>query len=375
MFRAGVRAFALTLGLALTACQSAGVDALDGVAAGPRQPGETIGAGETAVAMLLPRSAGGAVASRARDIRDGAALALDDLGAGKIALTIHDTGTGAAGVAALAAEAAGARLILGPAGAEQTSALMAVSPRPPALAFGGNGAPRGNGVFAMETDAVDSALESARVAAGAGRKTFVTIAPQGFAEADAQRLARGLAAAGASLAGVVRYAGASLAADIAAQREALVKADGLIIFGEGNAPASIAATLRRTASLGPKAVLIGNLSWAAENFARTELEGALVAMPEQAGLALVADRYRAKTGRALTTHAAYGYDAVAVAAGIVRALGPAALTQATLTKPSGFRGATGIFRFHADGTVERRLALYQIRNKALQLIDAAPDGF
>ena len=375
MFRTASRGLALSLGLALAACQSAGVDALEGVAAGPRQAAETIGAGETAVALLLPRSAGGAAAGRARDIREGAALALEDLGAGKIALTVHDTGAGAGGIAALAEQVSGARIILGPADAGQIAALAALSPRPPALAFGGNGAPHGGGIFAMETDAVDSALEAARIAAGAGRKIFVVVAPQGFVDADAQRLARGLQAAGASLAGTVRYGGASLAADIAAQRDMLVKADGVIVFGEGNAPTTVAAALRRAASLGPKAVLIGNLSWAAENFARPELDGALVAMPEQAGLALVADRYRARTGRALTPQAAYGYDAVAVTAGIVRAMGAAALTPATLTKPSGFRGATGIFRFHADGTVERPLALYQVRDKALQLIDAAPEGF
>ena len=101
----------------------------------------------------------------------------------------------------------------------------------------------------------------------------------------------------------------------------------------------------------------------------------LIAMPDQASLAMVGTRYQAKTGRPLSLHAAYGYDAVAVAAGIVRTLGPDALTQATLTKPSGFRGSTGIFRFRADGTVERQLALYRVRNKALELLDPAPEGF
>ncbi len=149
----------------------------------------------------------------------------------------------------------------------------------------------------------------------------------------------------------------------------------MIVFGEGGDPAAIAGTLRKTTSLSPKAVLIGNMTYAAQNYSRRELDGMLIAMPDQATLAIVGSRYQARTGRPLSLHAAYGYDAVAVAAGIVRTAGADALTQAVLTKPSGFRGSTGIFRFHKDGKVERQLALYRVKNKSLELLDAAPEGF
>lgn len=375
--RATLRAalLAAPLALALPACQSTGPDVLESAAAGPRQEAETLGAGAVAVAMLLPRSAGGTAGSQARDLRDGAAMALDDLGDGKLAITVHDTGAGADGVAAAMERAAAARLILGPAGARQISALTAAPGRPPALTFGGNGGQRGGGVFALETDAVDSALEAARAAAGAGRKRFVAVAPRGFAEADRKRLMQGLEGTGAALAGFVDYAAPSVATDVAAQRELLVAADGVMIFGQGTDPAAVAAALRSAAALQPKATLIGNLAWERANFARPELDGALVAMPDQSGLALVADRYKARAGRALTVHAAYGYDAVAVAAGIVRTAGPEALTAATLTRNSGFRGATGIFRFRPDGSVDRRLALYRVGGGTLQLLDPAPEGF
>lgn len=332
-----------------------------------------MGTGAVAIAMLLPRSAGGAAGREARDLRDGAAMALDDLGGGRLAITVHDTGTD--GIAAAMERAAAARLVLGPTGAQQISALIAAPGRPPALVFGGNGAPHGGGVFALETDAVDSALEAARAAAGAGRKRFAAVAPRGFPEADRKRLAQGLEGTGAALAGFVDYAAPKIAEAVAAQRDLLVAADAVMIFGQGTDPAAVAAALRSAAALQPKATLVGNLAWESANFARPELEGALVAMPDQSGLALVADRYRARAGRALTVHAAYGYDAVAVAAGIVRTAGPEALTAATLARNSGFRGTTGIFRFRPDGSVDRRLALYRIGGGALQLIDAAPEGF
>lgn len=378
---AGILA-ALGLALALVACQSTEDDVL-GSAAGPRQAQETVGSAEAeaAIALLLPRSAGGEAGRRARDIRDGAALALDDLGDGRLALAIHDTGRGAGRIAALAAEtqAAGARLILGPATPDAAAALVQADAarRPPAIAFTGNGDPHGSGVFAIVSDAVDSALESARIVAGAGRRTFAAVVPEGFSEADRTRLRRGVEEAGGRLAGFVGYpgAGSGIAARIAAGRETLVGADAVVVFGDGDAPAAVAATMRAASALQPNATLIGNLAWAQANFARPELEGALVAMPDQSGLAVIADRYRERTGRTLSIEAAYGYDAVAVAAGIVRAMGADALAPATLTRASGFRGATGVFRFLPDGQVHRLLALYQVRGGALQLLDPPPVGF
>jgi len=372
-------AWLVVAGFALAACQGTGADMLDDVATGPRQAEEVIGSGGVTVAMLLPRSAGGEAGRRARDIRAGAALALADLGDGRLSLAIHDTAGRADAIAALAgqAQAAGARLILGPVTASEVAALVGAGQRPPAIAFTGNGEPRGETAFAIASDAVDSALESVRIAAGAGRKSFVALAPGDFSPADRDRLARGLAETGAEFLGLVPYAGAgqALAAGIAARRETLVKADGVIIFGSGDAPASIAAALRAASSLRPGATIIGNLTWTSASFARPELDGALVSMPDQSGMALIADRYRTQAGRALSLDAAYGYDAVAVAAGIVRTMGDDALTAATLTRSSGFRGTTGIFRFMPDGSVQRPLALYRVGAGTLQLVDAAPEGF
>lgn len=369
----------LCAGLILAACQSSGTEALEDVAPGPAMAQERIGEGGVTVALLLPRSASGETARRARDLRDGAALALSDLGAGRISLIVYDTGGRAGEVAGLVgqARAAGARLIIGPAIAQTSAALVAVEAgqRPPAIAFVGNGEPRGAGVFALVTDPVDSALEAVRAAVTAGHRNFLAIVPQGFPASDLTRLSQGVSAARGQFAGQVGYGGNDIAGQVAARREALVKADAVIIFGAGDQPAQVAAALRASAALQPGAVLIGNAGWAQSNFARPELEGALVAMPDQSGVALIAERYRAAAGRAPTSDSSYGYDAVAVAAGIVRSMGEGALTAATLTQRQGFRGTTGIFRFEADGSVSRPLALYRLRNGAAHLIDPTPAGF
>ena len=55
--------------------------------------------------------------------------------------------------------------------------------------------------------------------------------------------------------------------------------------------------------------------------------------------------------------------------------GPDPYSQAALTNTSGFSGADGVFRFRADGTNERGLAVMQIDNGAARVISPAPKSF
>lgn len=371
---------AALLALSLAACQSGGMDALETAATGSQLAEQSYGSGPTTLAMLVPLSASDGQGRKARDFRDGAALAVGELGDGKIRLVVYDTAQ-ADRVEALAGKAGGqgAKLILGPTDPASVIAVAALqaAQRPPVLSFTAQGTMEAESVYPMVSDAVDSALEATRIAIGSGRRSFVAIVPAGKAEELRGRLSRGVVEAKGELAGIVTYgsAGAALAGELAAQKELLAKADGVMIFGEGRDPAAVAAALRSSSVLKPDATLIGNLAWTSDNFASPALEGAIVAMADQASLAQIAERFRAAYGRAVTMEAAYGYDAVAVAAGIVRQTGPDALTPAALTKSSGFRGATGTFRLRPDGSVERPLALYRFKGGALELVDAAPAAF
>lgn len=375
-------ALAMLLTLSLAACQSGGTDVLETAATGGPQPAEqAYGAGATTIAMLVPLSANGAAGRKARDYRDGAALAVRELGDGKINLVVYDTAAASAQVAGLAEKAgtSGARLIVGPTDPSSLATVAAVQPgqRPPVLSLTGQGPTKTEGVYTIVSDAIDSALEATRLAIGGGRKSFVAVVPAKSAAEVRSRLAQGFIDTKAVFAGVVTYAstGTTLAGELSAQKDLLAKADGVMIFGEGRDPAAVAATLRSISALQPGATVIGNLAWTSDNFANPALEGAIVAMADQASLAQIADRYRAAQGRAITIDAAYGYDAVAVAAGIVRQMGPDGLNASTLTKPSGFRGATGTFRLRHDGSVERPLALYRFKGGSLELLDPAPAAF
>ena len=70
--------------------------------------------------------------------------------------------------------------------------------------------------------------------------------------------------------------------------------------------------------------------------------------------------------------AGLGYDAGSLAA-LMAAEGE--FTRAAIEDPSGFLGVDGLFRFRADGTIERGLAVYAIRNNAFHVLEPAPARF
>lgn len=73
--------------------------------------------------------------------------------------------------------------------------------------------------------------------------------------------------------------------------------------------------------------------------------------------------------------ATLAYDAVALAAVLARGPGSANYAYYALTTENGFLGIDGIFRFRADGRVERGLAVLEVRRKDFRLISPSPTSF
>ena len=60
---------------------------------------------------------------------------------------------------------------------------------------------------------------------------------------------------------------------------------------------------------------------------------------------------------------------------LVKQNGPDGLGAGSLTQGAGFVGVNGIFRFLPNGTNERGLAVAQIVNQQVTVIDPAPRAF
>ena len=105
------------------------------------------------------------------------------------------------------------------------------------------------------------------------------------------------------------------------------------------------------------------------------LDGGWYAAPDGAGYRGFAERYRSRYKQDPVRTATLAYDAVALVAALVKTQGTQRFSTAVLTNPSGFTGIDGLFRFRADGTNERGLAVMRVTAPGPQMIAPPPRSF
>ncbi|MEQ8370813.1 MAG: penicillin-binding protein activator, partial [Alphaproteobacteria bacterium] len=88
-----------------------------------------------------------------------------------------------------------------------------------------------------------------------------------------------------------------------------------------------------------------------------------------------AARYESLFGEAPPRRATLAYDATALAAVLAREAEGGDFSIAALTRPGGFAGIDGLFRFLPDGRVERGLAILQVGDRVLSVVEPAPASF
>lgn len=105
------------------------------------------------------------------------------------------------------------------------------------------------------------------------------------------------------------------------------------------------------------------------------LVGAWYAAPDPAAWREFRDRFRAAYGTDPPRLATIAYDATLLA--ILLAGGPNGpdFTTTALTDPAGFFGVDGIFRFNGNGSVERGLAIMEVRDGFVDVREPAPQSF
>ncbi len=98
-------------------------------------------------------------------------------------------------------------------------------------------------------------------------------------------------------------------------------------------------------------------------------------MPDPTMTQRFSDRYASAFGAQPHSIGGLAYDGVAAIGALVKAGHKDALTVSALTQGAGFQGVNGILRLRGDGTNERGLAVAQIQNKKIVIIDPAPRAF
>jgi branched-chain amino acid transport system substrate-binding protein len=374
--------------LTLAGCNSAGIempnDAGGAPAPGAAPPaggptvGETLGTGPVRVGMILPLTQNGGPSAIGVSMRNAAQMAIDGFGGPYITLMIEDDHS-SADTAAQVAQAelgAGAQLILGPVFANDVRSASAAtkSAGRPMIAFSTDVTVAAPGVYLLSfliQGYVDRVLQ---YAISNGKKSFAIMAPQNdYGNVAAQRFQDQAGSLNVQVVVTARYSSGQM--PTAAQQVAAVQGqiDALFIPEQADAMPAVAAALG-TANV--KTQFLGTGVW---NDARVlklpQMQGAWFSAPDNSGFDAFAQRYKAKFNSDPARLATLAYDAVTLAAALARNGGPDPFNQAALTNISGFNGADGVFRFRADGTNERGLAVMEIADSAAKVISPAPRSF
>ena len=382
----------LLIALLLTACarapepQLAGANAFAQRETAPQRAAAPLQTQTLKVALLAPV---GVAADAKEGSSDGlglmleraARLAIEDMTA-PFELDVIDTGTGTPGMidAARAAVDGGAKLVVGPIYAADVATASAITlpAGVPMLAFTSDTAQAAGGVYTNSFTPEAGVRAILRHAASLGTRHVVVFAPKGrYGDIALATAKKTMGRLGGQVAYAVRTDGTAegylQAARIAAV--AVEGADAIYIPEGGKAPRAIMGELARAGvRLDGKRVL-GSGQWGAADLKDPRLNGALYASNDEEAYKTFAYRYEAAHASKPTVTAALAYDAVAIAVALARRSPGRPWSRAAIESTAGFRGATGLFRFKSDGTIERRLAIREVRDGTSQQVKAANDRF
>lgn len=340
------------------------------------------------VALLVPGGSGNSGdATLAKNLENAARLAISDLDGVRIDLRVYNTAGNSTQAAQAAATAVndGAKIILGPVYSENANAAgVAVVDRGiNVLAFSNNTAIAGGNVFVLGPTFDNTANRLVSYAKRQGKgNIFVVNAQSPAEEVGRTSILQAISSQGANLAGTASFElsqqGLSNAApQIAAQAKASGASSVFFTSTNDGALPFLTQLLpgEGLSSSVAQYIGLGRLDIPAQAISQPGIQGGWFALPDPNLNNTFKSRYASAFGGQPHPIAGLAYDGIAAIGALVKQGKSNALTKAALTQGSGFVGVNGIFRLRQNGTNQRGLAIAQIRNNQVNIIDAAPRSF
>jgi ABC-type branched-subunit amino acid transport system substrate-binding protein len=347
------------------------------------QPGAAIGSGQVRVALILPLSAQGNAGVAAVSMKNAAELALAEFQNPNIQLLVKDDAGNPQTAQSVTQQALGegAEIVIGPLFAQSVRAVaQATRARGiPVIAFSTDASVASQGVYLLsflpETDVrriVDYAISRQR-------RSFAALVPDNAYGAVVQAaFQQEVPRRGGRVLALEKYPldPSKIADPVRRVAQAITQVDALLIPDGADAVPQVVQALAANRVNLRRVQLLGTGLWDDPRiFADKSLQGGLYAAPETAGFRNFSGRYRARYGQDPVRTATLAYDAVALVAALVKTQGPQRFSEAVLTNSSGFAGIDGVFRFHANGTNERGLAVLRVEPSGGQVVSPAPRSF
>lgn len=364
--------------LAVAACQSG----TSPMANGPtRNDGSPV-----PVALLVPGGSGDANDNFiAQSLENAARMAIADLGGVKVDLRVYNTQGSPAEAGAMATRAVdeGAAIILGPFYAlEANAAGLAVASRGvDVLSFSNNTDVAGGNVFILGQTFDATARRLASFAVGKGLDRIMIVHdPDPAGQIGRAAIQNAVTEAGGSVTAVGTYEfsqnGIVQAVPNIAASAKSSGAKAIFLTADNAGALPLLSQMLMENGVGPNsAQFIGLARWdiPPATLALPGVQGAWFALPDPGTNQQFRARYASAFGESPPIYAGFAYDGIAAIGAIAKRGGP--LNSASLTQSAGFVGVGGIFRLRGDGTTDRGLAIAQIQNSQVVIIDPAPNNF
>ncbi|HJZ20593.1 MAG TPA: penicillin-binding protein activator [Bradyrhizobium sp.] len=347
---------------------------------GPTQQPAVAGNGQVKVGLILPLSAAGNAGVAAQSMKNAAEMALAEFQNPNIQLLIKDDGGSPQGAQQGTQQALdeGAEIILGPlfAVSVPATAQLARARHVSVIAFSTDSSVAGGGVYLLSFLPESDVNRIIEYSASTGKRAFAAMLPDNaYGNVVEAAFKSAVARRGGRVVAFEKYSGdRSAAARNVAQ--ALGSADALLLADDGDSVVTAADALTAAGANLKNVQLLGTGLWDNPRvFASPTLQGGLFAAPDAAGFRSFSNRYRAKYGGEPVRTATLAYDAVALVAALARTQGAQRFSAEVLTNPSGFAGIDGLFRFRADGTNERGLAVLRVGPSGPVPVAGSPKSF
>ncbi|HEX3755252.1 MAG TPA: penicillin-binding protein activator [Rhizomicrobium sp.] len=347
-----------------------------------RLPNLATGATPVRVGVILPfSSANAGTRALAGSMMKAAELAMFDSQNNNILLMSADEGStpSDAADAARSLLAQGAEVIVGPLFGPSVSAVtpLAQEKGVPVLAFSTEKSVAGNGAYLISFLPQNEVRRVVLYAASQGHSKFAALVPQTpYGDVAESAFRDAVGEAKDQVVDVEHFP--PNAAAVMGPATAAVKSDpdALLIAQGGNVLRAIGPALMFDGLDRSKVKLLGTGLWDDPSLAREDsLTGGWFAAPAPDADAAFVAKYRAAFGLNPAALASLAYDAVSLVSLLAPGEPYRRFTKAALMNPNGFSGVNGIFRFNADGTSERGLAVLEMAPTGPVVVDPAPKTF
>jgi ABC-type branched-subunit amino acid transport system substrate-binding protein len=333
------------------------------------------------IGLLLPFS------SRPQDasaLYNAAELALFDHGDQNTLLIPRDAGAdeASASAAARALASDGADVIIGPVLREgvQGAGEAVRNQNIPVIGFSSDRTVASSGVYLLSFQLEDEIERLVSFAASRGIHTIALLAPANeYGQRVQQALQQQAQASGVTIVASQLYnrndtEAAAAATAIAAQlRTSPAQA---ILFADNGTPLrAIGTSLVRNGIDQHQVRFLGTSAWAGDAQREPTLAGGWYVASDPSARTGFEASYTNMFGTSPTRLASLSYDAVSLVSYLSRNGHPDAINRGAIENPEGFGGSDGLFRFSSNGSIERGLAIIEVRANDVGVLDPAPQRF